>query len=237
MITSMDVASWNSKAALSLSLSVYICTCIWRERRESWAERELSELTIESDGANRDALAGPPFNEINHNGAEGTTQSIRYAATSRVATKNNTRIHAPAYRGHVSTGCCSDHWGAIVFTTCIQGGNSDLCFKSFSPFFFLLRDLLDSLISSIPSWNIFRRRESGCCTVSGYFFYGNNKEISSVFAYYFLEGVWNFLHLTIIPAIKFTVEKFAQVFYSAITGVSLDKVGNKNLIFFCETVW
>lgn len=104
-------------------------------------------------------------------------------------------------------------------------------------FFFLLRDLLDSLISSIPSWNIFRRRESGCCTVSGYFFYGNNKEISSVFAYYFLEGVWNFLHLTIIPAIKFTVEKFAQVFYSAITGVSLDKVGNKNLIFFCETVW
>lgn len=73
--------------------------------------------------------------------------------------------------------------------------------------------------------------------VSGYFFYGNNKEISSAFAYYFLEGVWNFLRLTIIPAIKFTVEKFAQVFYSAITGVSLDKVGNKNLIFFCETVW
>lgn len=157
--------------SFSLSLSVYIYICIWRERRESWAERELSELTIESDGANRDALAGPPFNEINHNGAEGTTQSIRYAATSRVATKNTTRIHAPAYRGHVSTGCCSDHWGAIVFTTCIQGGNSDLCFKSFSPFFFfLLRDLLDSLISSIPSWNIFRRRESGCCTVS--FFMG-----------------------------------------------------------------
>lgn len=126
---------------LSLSLSVYICVCIWRERRESWAERELSELTIESDGANRDALAGPPFNEINHNGAEGTTQSIRYAATSRVATKNTTRIHAPAYRGHVSTGSCSDHWGVIVFTTCIQGGNSDLCFKSFSPFFFFCYEI------------------------------------------------------------------------------------------------
>lgn len=120
-----------------------------------------------------------------------------------------------------------------VYRVAIQISVSNL----FLLFFFLLRDLLDSLISSIPSWNIFRRRESGCCTVSGYFFYGNNKEISSVFAYYFLEGVWNFLHLTIIPAIKFTVEKFAQVFYSALSGVSLDKVGNKNLIFFCETVW
>lgn len=221
--------------SFSLSLSVYICICIWRERRESWAERELSELTIESDGANRDALAGPPFNEINHNGAEGTTQSIRYAATSRVATKNTTRIHAPAYRGHVSTGCCSDHWGAIVFTTCIQGGNSDLCFKSFSPFFFFATrftrfvDFVDSFVEYIS--------KKGKRMLHGIFFYGNNKEISSVFAYYFLEGVWNFLHLTIIPAIEFTVEKFAQVFYSALSGVSLDKVGNKNLIFFCETVW
>lgn len=46
------------------------------ERVNEWRQREhvceLSELTIELDGANRDAFV-VAFNEINHNGAEGTT--------------------------------------------------------------------------------------------------------------------------------------------------------------------
>ena len=133
----------------ALSLSLFICMYIWRERWRSWAERELSELTIESDGANRDALAGPPFNEINHNGAEGTTQSIRYAATSRVATKNTTReftlqlerVSRPRFNRVFTPGC----W--IVFTTYIRGGDSDPCFTTsfwlsffFFFFFFLHRN-------------------------------------------------------------------------------------------------
>lgn len=118
-----------------------------------------------------------------------------------------------------------------VYRVAIQISVSNL----FLLFFFATKftrfvDFVDSFVEYIS-------KKGKRMLVSGYFFYGNNKEISSAFAYYFLEGVWNFLHLTIIPAIKFTVEKFAQVFYSAITGVSLDKVGNKNLIFFCETVW
>lgn len=111
----------------------------------------------------------------------------------------------------------------------ISVSNLFLLFFFFATRFTRFVDFVDSFVEYIS--------KKGKRTLHGIFFYGNNKEISSVFAYYFLEGVWNFLHLTIIPAIKFTVEKFAQVFYSAITGVSLDKVGNKNLIFFCETVW
>lgn len=129
----------------------------------------MSELTIESDGANRDALAGPPFNEINHNGAEGTTQSIRYAATSRVATKNTTReftlqlerVSRPRFNRVFTPGC----W--IVFTTYIRGGDSDPCFTTsfwLSFFFFCYENSTqDSLIgvSSILSFveYIFRERD------------------------------------------------------------------------------
>lgn len=114
----------------------------------------------------------------------------------------------------------------------ISVSNLFLLFFFFATRFTRFVDFVDSFVEYIS-----KKGKRMLHWISGYFFYGNNKEISSVFAYYFLEGVWNFLHLTIIPAIKFTVEKFAQVFYSAITGLSLDKVGNKNLIFFCETVW
>lgn len=188
----------------------------------------MSELTIESDGANRDALAGPPFNEINHNGAEGTTQSIRYAATSRVATKNTTReftlqlerVSRPRFNRVFTPGC----W--IVFTTYIRGGDSDPCFTtsfwlSFFFFFFCYENSTQdsvigfSLIFSFVEY-IFSISRKGCCTVS--FFYGNNNEISSVFVYYLLFfkefGIF-------FQSLNSRWRNLRKNFYSAITGVSL----------------
>ena len=71
-------------------------------------QRELSELTIELDGANRDAFV-VPFNEINHNGAEGTTiySLCRHQPASilKISHEFTLVCSCQTYRHRVSTRC------------------------------------------------------------------------------------------------------------------------------------
>ena len=111
--------AWNSKAARARS-----CPPLPRAGRQEQkqrkrekeiiesmsVQRELSELTIELDGANRDAFV-VPFNEINHNGAEGTTiySLCRHQPASilKISHEFTLVCSCQTYRHRVSTRC---HW-------------------------------------------------------------------------------------------------------------------------------